>query len=169
MSVSLHTFIDLFDRSLATASHLLDKGVEYAELQGIDPAELLRWRLIGDMHPLAFQLMVVVNFSRQWPARVAGLPVPDGISADLDVAGFKAAFDEARSYLAALPAEQLEARAEIPLTVRITDDLEPTLPGERWLSVFATTNIYFHLSTAYGILRSMGVPLGKPDMFAGGL
>ena len=43
------------------------------------------------------------------------------------------------------------------------------MPSGQWLTVFATTNIYFHMSTAYGILRSKGVPIGKVDIFAGGL
>ena len=42
-------------------------------------------------------------------------------------------------------------------------------PSGQWLTVFATTNLYFHLSTAYGILRSKGVQIGKPDIFATGL
>ena len=45
--------------------------------------------------------------------------------------------------------------------------MEPTLPAGQWLSVFATTNIYFHLSMAYAILRMKGVPIGKIDLFAG--
>jgi len=47
--------------------------------------------------------------------------------------------------------------------------MKPTLPSGQWLTVFATTNLYFHLSTAYGILRAKGVPLGKVDLFATGL
>jgi len=47
--------------------------------------------------------------------------------------------------------------------------MEPTFPTSQWISVFATTNIYFHLSTAYGILRSKGVQIGKRDLFAGGI
>ena len=45
--------------------------------------------------------------------------------------------------------------------------MEPTLPAGRWLTVFAATNLYFHLSTAYDILRARGVPLGKVDLFPG--
>jgi hypothetical protein len=55
-----------------------------------------------------------------------------------------------------------------PLTFKITETMEPTLPAERWLTVFATSNIYFHLSTAYGILRSKGVAIGKVDLFPRG-
>ena len=47
--------------------------------------------------------------------------------------------------------------------------MEPTLPAEQWLTVFGTTNLFFHLSTAYGILRARGVPIGKVDLFAAGL
>ncbi len=47
--------------------------------------------------------------------------------------------------------------------------MEPHLPSGQWLTVFATTNLFFHLSTAYGILRAHGVTIGKPDMFGRGL
>ena len=53
--------------------------------------------------------------------------------------------------------------------MKIGDVMEPTLPAGQWLTVFATTNLYFHLSTAYGILRAKGAPIGKPDIFASGL
>lgn len=169
MTVNLYTFIDLYDRALAGASHLLDEGMKHVAAQGVSEREMLGWRLIGDMHPLGFQVMVVVNFSCQWPARVAGLPLPDMIGADLDVAGFKDAIVRARGWLAGLTPEQFAGRDDVPLTVRITDELEPTMPCGQWLAVFATTNIHFHLSTLYGILRANGVPIGKADLFAGRL
>ncbi len=169
MTIGLYTFVDLYDRALATAAHLLDKAIDHASAQGVDQSEVLGWRLIDDMQPLGFQLMVVINFSRQWPARVAGLAAPEGVPADLDAAGFKAAIADARSYLSALKAEQFEGREAVPITFRIGEVMEPTLPGGQWLAVFATTNIHFHLSTAYCILRARGVPLGKPDIFGRGL
>lgn len=169
MTVNLYTFVDLLDRTLVTAAHLLDKGLEFGAANDVSEAELLEWRLIGDMNPLAFQLMVVVNFATQWPARVAGKAEPASIDADLDVAGFKAAIADARGFLAALTPQQFEGRDEIPITFKIGDVMEPTLPAGRWLSVFATTNVYFHLSIAYAILRSKGVQIGKPDLFAAGL
>ena len=82
---------------------------------------------------------------------------------------FKAAITDAKAYLAALTPEQFADRDEEPVTFTIGTGMTPTLPAGQWLSVFATTNLYFHLSTAYGILRSKGVKIGKPDLFAGGL
>jgi hypothetical protein len=130
---------------------------------------MLDWRLIEDMQPLRFQAMVVCNFSRLWPARVIGLPLPEEIGADLDLAGFQAAIADAKAWLAGLTPAQFEDRDDVPLTVLIGNGMEPTLPAGQWLSVFATTNFYFHLSTAYDILRARGAPLGKADLFARGL
>ena len=169
MTVSLFTFVDLFSRQLGTLDHLLARGAEYAAANGASEAEILDWRLIEDMAPLRFQAMVVCNFSRQWPARAAGLEPPEAYADTLDLAGFKAAIAEAKAYLAALKPEQFAGRDHVPLTVQIGTGMEPTLPASQWLTVFATTNLYFHLSTAYAILRAKGVPIGKVDLFASGL
>jgi len=169
MPVNLYTFVSLYDRALVAASHLLDKGLEHAAAQGVSERDMLNWRLIEDMQPIGFQLMVVVSFPCQWTARVAGLPLPERISAEADLAGFRKGIADARAYLAALTPEQFDGRDDVPLTVQITEGLEPTMPAGHWLSGFATTNILFHLSTLYGILRAHGVPIGKADLFAGGL
>jgi hypothetical protein len=166
--VNLYTFVDLYTRALDTAAHILAKGAEHARSTGASEAEMLDWRLIHDMNPLRFQLMVVCNFPRQWPARVVGLPVPDAVGSDLDLAGFQAAIAETKRYLAALTPDQFAGREAIPLTVDI-GQIEPTLPAGQWLRVFSTTNVYFHLSMAYAILRAHGVPIGKIDLFPTGL
>jgi hypothetical protein len=169
MPVSLFTFIDLFKRQLLALEHLLNKGAEFAAANGHSEADMLGWRLIEDMQPLAFQVMVLCNFTRQWSARVAGLDVPTEVSAELSLAEFRAAIADAKAYLDALTPEQFAGRDDVPLTVTIGNGMSPTLPAGQWLTVFAATNLYFHLSTAYGILRSKGVQIGKIDLFAGGL
>jgi hypothetical protein len=169
MTVSLFSFVDLYSRQLATLDHLLTKGAEFAKAQGEPEEAFLDWRLIDDMAPFRFQAMVVCNFSRQWPARVVGLDLPAAVEPEIDLAGFRAAIADAKAYLAALTPQQFAGRDEVPLTVEIGNGMTPTLPSGQWLTVFATTNLYFHLSTAYGILRAKGVQIGKPDMFAAGL
>jgi hypothetical protein len=166
--VNLYTFVDLYTGVLDTAAHILAKGADHARETGVTEAEMLDWRLIDDMQPLRFQVMVVCNFTRLWPARVAGLPLPAEIGADLDLAGFQAMIAEAKTYLETLMPEQFAGRDEVPLTVNI-GQIEPTLPAARWLTGFATTNLYFHLSMAYAILRAKGVPIGKIDLFPTGL
>ena len=96
MTVSLFTFVNLFYRQLDNAANVLAKGAEFARAEGVAAADMLDWRLIGDMAPLRFQLMVVCNFTRLWPARVAGLPLPaeieqtslDGYLGCLQVCGY---------------------------------------------------------------------------------
>ncbi len=169
MAINLYSFVGMYSRVLDTAAHILAKGVEHAAATGTSEADMLNWRLIEDMAPLNFQLMVVCNFTRLWPARAAGLPLPAEITADLDVAGFKAAIADAKAWLAGLTPEQFAGRDDVPLTVTLGTGMEPSLPASQWITGFATTNIYFHISTAYGILRSKGVQLGKVDLFSGGL
>ena len=169
MAINLFSFVGMYSKALDTAAHLLAKGVEHAAATGVSEAELLEWRLIDDMAPLAFQLMVVTNFTRLWPARAAGLPLPIEVAADLSVAQFRAAIVDAKAYLAALTPDQFAGRDEAPLTVSLGTSMEPTLPAGQWITGFATTNIFFHLSTAYAILRSRGVVIGKPDLFPRGL
>jgi len=170
MTVNLFTFVDLYSRLLTAATHLLNKGTEYATAKGVSEADMLNWRLIDDMQPLRFQIMVMCNFTKQWTARVAGLPAPAQVPDTLTLAEFHKELDAAKAYLAALKPEQFAGRDDVMLTVGIGDgSMKPTLPAGQWLSVFATTNLYFHISTLYDILRAKGVPIGKLDMFAGGL
>ena len=165
MTIDLFSFVGLFDKQLATAAHLLDNGVAHD-----DAGEaVLDWRLIGDMHPLRFQLRVLVNFPRIWPARVIGDEPAAEVSDDLDLAGWRAAMADTRAYLAGLTHEQFAGRDDVPLTVTLGNGLAPTLLAGQWLTGFAATNIYFHLSMVYAILRARGVPIGKTDLFAGGL
>jgi len=60
-------------------------------------------------------------------------------------------------------------RDDVALTWTMGTGMTPTLASGQWLTVFATTNLYFHLSTAYDILRSRGAPIGEADLFASGL
>jgi hypothetical protein len=169
MPVTLHTYVDLYDRTLTALAHLLDKGEAFAAAHDIATDDMLDWRLIDDMHPLRFQAGVVINFTRSWTARVVGQEAPANIDPASDLAGLRAGITDARAHLAALTPADFEGRDDVPLTVKITDTIEPTFPAGHWLTVFASTNIYFHLSMVYAILRMKGVPIGKIDLFAGRL
>ena len=170
MAVTLFSFVEMYGRALDVAAHILTKGTEYAATRDLPEEAILDWRLIEDMNPLRFQLMVVCDFPRDWLSRAAGLERPAEIASDLTVAQFHSAIAETRAWVSSLTPEQFADRDDEPLTVSIGGGaLEPTLPVGQWITGFATTNIYFHLSTAYAILRSKGVPIGKLDLFPTGL
>ena len=170
MTVTLHSFLDIYTRAIDTASHLIAKGEAFAAERGIAEAEMLGWRLADDMHPLAFQISVVANFSASWSARAAGQTPPESVVwTELDLDGLKSALAASRAHVSAITPEQTVGRDDLPLTVQITDSIEPTLPTDRWISSFATTNIHFHLSMIYALLRANGVALTKIDLFPTGL
>jgi len=169
MTTDLYLFATLYRRLLDVISHLLDKGEAHAAGLGEAEAPMLDWRLIDDMQPLRFQVAVVVNFARQWPARGAGLPVPEAIDAGLSLAGLREALAEAKTDLDRLTPDQFAGRSETPLTVELGNGMIPTLPAGQWIANFATTNLYFHASIVYAILRAKGVPIGKIDLFPTGL
>ncbi len=168
MKVSLYTFVGVFSRALDTLAHVLNKGAEFAKAQGVPEAEMLEWRLAPDMFPLRRQAHIVIDFSRQWLARAAGVDVPAGFEGETTLAEIQAAIADAKAYVNSFKPEQFEGRDEVPLTVNI-GVMEPTFPVSQWVPGFALVNLMFHLSMAYGILRHKGVELGKRDLFAGGL
>lgn len=169
MKTSLFTYVDMYTRILAAADHLLTKGVEAAGHLGISEREMLDWRLIDDMQPLRFQIMVICNFSQQWPARALGIGLPDAIEDQMSVAGFRLAIAASHIFLDALQEAQFQGRDDVVIRYAVSPELEADLPVAQWMSVFATTNMFFHLSTAYAILRHHGVKIGKADLFPMGL
>jgi hypothetical protein len=169
MAVNAFTFVGMYDHALAGTANVLAKGWAHASAQGVTEREMLDWRLIDDMQPLSFQLAVCCNFSRQWMARVTGLPVPNDVAEGLDVAGYQAAIADARAWLSQLTPANFEGRDDVELTQTIGTGMTLTRTCGHWLTQFATNQLYFHVTTAYDILRSRGVPIGKIDFFAGGL
>lgn len=169
MAISLYSFVDTYSRALDTIDHVLGKGEEFAAAEGMDQESILDWRLADDMNPLRFQLLVVVNFSQSWIALGAGVDAPAPIEDTLDLAGFHAAIADARAFLAGLTPEQFEGRDELEHTHTLGNDMTLTMPIEQWLRVFALTNIHFHMSMVYGILRARGVQIGKLDLFSSGV
>jgi hypothetical protein len=168
VAINLFSFVGMYERVVGTAEHLLAQGVAYAKANGVAEAEMLNWKLADDMFPLWRQLQVVVDFPKEWIARAAALDVPARTDVESTAAELAAGLAATRAWLQGLKAEQFAGRDDVELTVNI-GVMEPTFPTSQWISVFATTNIYFHLSTAYGILRSKGVQIGKRDLFAGGI
>ena len=93
--VSLFSFVDMYARALVTVSRLLDKADEHALALKISVEEVLDLRLIDDMKPLRFQLMVVINFTQQWPARVAGIAAAESLDETASAEALRAATEVA--------------------------------------------------------------------------
>jgi hypothetical protein len=163
----LYSFVGAFSRGLEAMAHILTKGAEFTAAAGVSEADMLEWRLAEDMLPLRLQIRFVCDYPKQFCARAADLPVPESIGDTHDLAGYLAEIAKAKAYLATIKSEQFARRDDVVLTVNM-GQMEMTRPVDAWVTGFALGNFYFHLTTAYGILRAHGVQLGKRDFFAGG-
>lgn len=166
MSTTLSMYqasIPVFLRALQNLRHILEKGEAHARERGDDPAILLQARLYEDMLPLIRQVQIATDTAKFGPARLAGVESPrfedvettfDELYARLDaVADYLRTFDEA-----ALQGSETRA---VTLSTRTRGDLH--FDGRGYLFGFALPNLFFHVTTAYAILRHNGVPLGKLD------
>jgi uncharacterized protein len=149
-------------RALNNLSHILKKGEEYADAKSIEHAVLLNARLFPDMYPLIRQVYIATDMSKGAAARLAGLEVPKYDDTETTFAELQARITKTLAFINAVKPEQLvgsETR-DITITVRKTD-LHFT--GQDYLLKWVMPNVYFHVTTAYNILRHNGCELGKSD------
>jgi uncharacterized protein len=147
-----------FDSRLEILENLLRAGEQHLKE---DEAAYLARRLAPDMLPLGTQVAYTCNQPRNFVLWLQGRP-NDNLAAEVS------SMDTALRYIAdtrTLLAGHLESRAALPERMHLTvgAGLSAKLTGQEYLNDFLMPNLYFHLVTAYGILRNAGVPIGKKD------
>lgn len=150
-------------QTLGGLGGVLQRGLDHCRDNNIDPAVMVASRLFDDMLPLRFQVQSVVNNS---VGVIEGLksgvfsPQPDNEA--LDYAGLQKLVADAQASLQKLTVAEVDALADAEIIFQMQGFKMPfTAVG--FLTSFSLTNFYFHAATAYDILRSKGVPLGKRD------
>jgi len=164
MALSLYdATIPSFRQFLTNLAALLVKAEEHCSNQGVPPESLLQARLAKDMWPFASQVFSATTNSWGHVRRIPeGTSQPDATPPPADFAGLKACVDDALAGLAAVDAETFNALAgrDIRFVVR---DHHVDFTAEEFFTTFCLPNFYFHVTTAYAILRVQGVPLAKRD------
>jgi hypothetical protein len=148
---------------LTAVESVLDRGANHAAEVGLDPQEIVMTRLRDDMMPFHFQVVSVAHHS--WGAMQGlqqGVFNPPSFDLDKDYAGLQALVAEAREGLAGLDAAEVEGLAEKSMVFKLGKRELPFM-NQNFLFSFSLPNFYFHATTTYGILRMLGVPLGKMD------
>lgn len=154
--------IPVFVRMLGNLDRILDKGARHAEARGIDPAVLVGYRLAPDMHPLSRQVQIATDIAKGCAARLAGIDPPRYEDNEATFPQLKARIEKTVGFLQGFNAAQIDGTEERDIRLKIGGrDLE--FKGLPYLLHFVTPNIYFHITTAYAILRHAGVDLGKND------
>jgi len=154
--------VAIFLQRLPVLSQLLDKAIAHAADQGIDPANLVSAQLAPDMLPLKKQIHIATDHAKGCAARLAGVDIPVFDDTESTLEELKARIAKTVAYLQTLAPAQIDGSENraITLTIR-TGELH--FNGLSYLQTFALPNFFFHLVTAYDILRNQGVPLGKRD------
>lgn len=149
-------------RNLQNLKHILQQGELYAEQKKVEPEVILNSRLSIDMYPLTRQVQLVSDMSKGAGARLAGLEIPQYADDETSFEMLYARIDKTIDFLSQIQPAQLEGAEskEVVLTIR---KIDLTFTGLDYLQKWAMPNIYFHITTAYNILRHIGVPLGKTD------
>ena len=155
---------DTFVPMLESLSGVLDKGAEHAKAQGLD---LVNARLTPDMFPLARQVQIACHFTRNAMARLSGQPALAQEEPRTGFAEFKAQIAEAIAAVRATPAAALEGAEGRDCTIELQGGMKLPLDGTQFMLAWTLPNFYFHVVTAYDILRHHGVELGKRDYMSG--
>jgi hypothetical protein len=156
---SVGSYLQILDGVVAG----LDKGASHAAEAGLDLQEVVMTRLHDDMMPLHFQIVSVAQHS--WGAMQGmrkGSFSPPSFDLDKDYAGLQSLVTEARNELAGLDEAETEAVGEKSMIFNLGKNELP-FTNQNFLLSFSLPNFYFHATTTYGILRMLGVPLGKRD------
>jgi uncharacterized protein len=149
-------------RALTNLSDILEKAVAYSSARKIDPAVLLGSRLYPDMLPLTMQIVIAGDIARGGAARLAGAEVP---AFDVGKATFGELIEGIKrsvQYLETLKPEQFEGAEDRTVTWQ-TRSSSKSMQGTPYLFTHVLPNVYFHVTTAYDILRHSGLEIGKQD------
>jgi hypothetical protein len=150
-------------QTVTAISGVLDRALSHCEEKGSDPNALVETRLFADMAPLRFQIVSVVHHSIEAidGARTGVFGPPTDQRAH-DFTGLQKLIAETLAALKALTPDEINALAGRDVVFQMRDFKIP-FTVENFLLSFSIPNFHFHATTAYDILRSAGVPLGKRD------
>ncbi len=149
-------------RALNNLAGILEKGAAHAESKGIDPSVLINARLFPDMFPLAKQVQIASDVSRRGVARLAGMDAPAMEDNESTFPELIARSKKTVEYLETFTPDQIDGSEETIISLPVRDEVYK-FPGMPYLLSFVMPNVYFHVTTAYDILRHSGVEIGKMD------
>ena len=163
MTISMYGItVPVFTRMLTNLLVLLDKAEANATERKFDTEVLVNARLAPDMYPLKAQIMIATDHVKGSVSRLAGKPVPSWPDTETTFAELRARVQKALDLLATVTAADLEGSEDLDVTLKMGGK-DVVINGLDYVQQRALPNFYFHVTTAYNILRHNGVPLSKRD------
>jgi uncharacterized protein len=159
--------VDVFANSLNSLAALLEKGLAHATARKFDPSVLLGSRLAPDMFPLSRQVQIACDLAKNSVARLAALEPPRFEDNEKTVEELRARIARTIDYMKGIPASAFEGSEDRDLKVPAGPDKFLDFKGLDFVQRWAIPNVFFHITTAYAILRHNGVEIGKKDFIGG--
>jgi uncharacterized protein len=160
--------LPVFQHMLRNLVHILDKGEASAQARKFEPSVLVNARLAPDMLPLARQVLIACDAAKNGVARISGVEAPKFEDNEASFPELKARIQKTLDYLASVPAAKLDGTEDKDVTFPVGRENTKTMKAQAYLLTWVLPNFFFHVTTAYAILRHNGVDLGKADYLAGG-
>jgi hypothetical protein len=151
-----------FANMLNNLSGILDKAQAHVEARKLDPMSLTAFRLYPDMFPFWRQIHIACDASRGACARLAGAEIPAYPDGEQSLAELKVRVKRTIDFIGTFKPEQIDGSEDRDVTLKVGGK-DVTFKGMRYLLGHAHPTFYFHVTTAYNILRHTGVEIGKRD------
>ena len=154
--------VAVFDRFLAALSAILTKAEAHCEAKKYKPEIILADRLFPDMFSFTRQVQLTCDFAARGAARLAGAEPKGFPDEETTFAELKNRIAAARGYMGSFQASDFD-HADTREVHFKAGGRDMTLTGDDFLSFYSLPQFFFHITTAYDILRQCGVELGKRD------
>ena len=151
-----------FANILRNLSAIIDKADAHCSAKKIDPAALTSYRLYPDMFPFTRQVQIACDTAKGAVARLAGVEIPKHEDTEQTFAELKARIAKTLDFVDSVPAGKIDGSEEKEVVLQMRSG-ERRFKGLQYLLGHAYPNFYFHVTTAYNILRHNGVEIGKAD------
>lgn len=158
----------VFKSMLGNLDHFLAKAAAHAAAKKFDPANLLACRLAPDMLPLTRQVLIACDASKFGIARLAGVEAPKFDDTESTIEQLRERIAKTVAFIDSVDASKVDGTEDKDITFPVgRDGSTRTMKGEAYLKHWVFPNFFFHVTTAYALLRHNGVELGKTDYLLG--
>jgi uncharacterized protein len=154
--------VPVFIRGLGNLAAILEKAIAHAEAKKIKPEVLVGYRLYPDMLPFSSQIQIATDGAKNGAARLAGIEPPKFEDNEATLPELVARLNKTIDFLKTLKPEQIDGTEDKTVSWK-TQTSTRSMQGLPYLLSHVTPNFYFHITTAYAILRHCGVEIGKQD------
>lgn len=155
--------VQVFRQMLGSLSEILKKAEAHATDKKIEPQALLQARLFPDMFPLTQQIQIAADFAKGVTARLAGVEVPSYEDTEQSFAELQARISKTLVFIGGFTENQFSGSEQREIVLRPGTPREQRMNGQAYLLHYGMPQFFFHVTTAYAILRHNGIEIGKRD------